>query len=684
MYEATQELFKAIQDTSIENFKAALENNAGVNDFDDYGFTPLMQICIIYIATTDKNEQSVLRDMIIFLLEHGADPDIQDNRNICEETVEHELVLEPINPIVYTYDINVNGSQYALYTSPYPIVYTYDINVNGSQYALYTDQVDGQQYLQCSTNHQWYKLLAERTVAQNVKTAQMARQALLHMACESGNQDIVEIILTQSDPNIFLKDYRDSKPEDYIINDTKVGRPNILIQKFFKEFKQKKLFNAIYNADLENFQKYSEDRDIINIPNKDGSTPLEYIAYLYDTKKELQPTLKQMFSSLLTVFREIEIDINAQNAKGETVLHTICGMGEKDILLMLMKSFRVNINVQNVNGDTALHLACKMGNGNKDIIQILCEHPEIDISLPNNAGKKAIEDNAVYECFNRIKIKNEKLLFDAITYANWKSFRELLQGNVNINAFNKDGYTPLMYIIYLYHRYIKQQRPVLKKMAMLLLQQGCDINVQNTDGDTALHIAYKMGQKNINVPHTYEHTAFKMDHENIIYILRSNPQINVYLKNKQGKTPKSCGNQDYSSSITSSSIIGTFLLINSLILSATVITTPTLPIHIYCIIVTDILLNCIMGYCLATSKKENTGQYNKEVTGVLFFAAKLFMLLVVSDSIKNATVFPIIKLSLMTTMGSLALLFCPMRGEPDTKVSIEGFQQYSVEHLKDI
>lgn len=103
-------------------------------------------------------------------------------------------------------------------------------------------------------------------------------------------------------------------------------------------------------------------------------------------------------TALLDHLIGMEVDLNFQNGKGDTVLHmaTRIAINKQDSTLFkyfiegLNKS-GVNLNVQNSLGDTALHIAAKAVNnyGSTALLSLLANN-NADLNLQNNSGKTAL------------------------------------------------------------------------------------------------------------------------------------------------------------------------------------------------------------------------------------------------------------------------------------------------------
>jgi ankyrin repeat protein len=71
--------------------------------------------------------------------------------------------------------------------------------------------------------------------------------------------------------------------------------------------------------------------------------------------------------------------------------------------------------------------------------------------------------------------------------------RRLLQSNVDINSYDKDGTTPLM--AFVIHTRASEDEASTIRILKRLLEAGSDTDRRNRKGETALHIAVKLGRK---------------------------------------------------------------------------------------------------------------------------------------------------------------------------------------------
>lgn len=186
-------------------------------------------------------------------------------------------------------------------------------------------------------------------------------------------------------------------------------------------------------------------------------------------------------------------DINALNRAKCTALHVAVNKQHSDCVRVLLK-FRsvLNVNIQDTFGDTALHDA--IGKENLEIIDLLINVPEVDFSLKNKRGFNVLHHAAL----KGNNFATEKLLsrsrqivdvkkddgFAALHLAalngHFAVVETLLtQGQCDVNVRNNRQQTPLLLAV-------SQGQCGI---AELLLSRGAQLDAQDEDGDTALHVA---------------------------------------------------------------------------------------------------------------------------------------------------------------------------------------------------
>ena len=114
------------------------------------------------------------------------------------------------------------------------------------------------------------------------------------------------------------------------------------------------LFNACYNANVDDVVKAIKLGADINAKNKDGKTPLHLATY-YNNKED---------SHLKIIYNLLEyenININVQDKEGNTPLHYAVTGGNLNTVETLC-IYKADPDIQNTDGKTPLHLATSMPN----------------------------------------------------------------------------------------------------------------------------------------------------------------------------------------------------------------------------------------------------------------------------------------------------------------------------------
>ncbi|WP_265015297.1 ankyrin repeat domain-containing protein [Wolbachia endosymbiont (group B) of Camptogramma bilineatum] len=104
-------------------------------------------------------------------------------------------------------------------------------------------------------------------------------------------------------------------------------------------------------------------------------------------------------------------------------------------------------------------------------------------------------------------------------------FQQALQEGADVNAFNEEGMTPLISIIYDLSAgsETEEEKEYQSMIRLLLLHRSIDVNIQKKgDGNTALHLAMSFQQRKV------------------LQLLLSHPRIMMYLLNKRLQDPEEC------------------------------------------------------------------------------------------------------------------------------------------------
>lgn len=273
--------------------------------------------------------------------------------------------------------------------------------------------------------------------------------------------------------------------------------------------------NEVEIDDDENFSDEGEDEK--------GETPLH----------------KAQSSEVAECLIKSEVNIEAKNADGKTLLSEMCKEGKTEAVHLLIQA-GANIDVKDNYGVTPLMLASRWS-GNEQIVAELIENganieakdEDGDTALQyvlnkecakllidagadihtKNANNESILENAVCaECaqlFINLGLDvNEKdgdgdtpltacaaCRFKEEPEGELETLQVLLNAGANVDAANNEGYTALMYIAELSR--LKRPLKFVKKALELLIENGADANKRNYKGHSALSIAQKIGNQKV-------------------------------------------------------------------------------------------------------------------------------------------------------------------------------------------
>ena len=184
--------------------------------------------------------------------------------------------------------------------------------------------------------------------------------------------------------------------------------------------------------------------------------------YIHPLDDLLQRGFKVEILAIIESKREIVNKLLENNSKRniDAIMCWAIDEGFVDITkTLLSNNYIVDINAKNSVGETYLHRACNRDNeGQIEIVKLLLE--------------KGIDVN----------VKSDFMQMTALHYAAYKgtpeTVQELLKHNPNLDATNDSGKSPLVWALHNKERHFEIGR--------LLLKNGCDVNLLDNAGNTAL------------------------------------------------------------------------------------------------------------------------------------------------------------------------------------------------------
>ena len=208
----------------------------------------------------------------------------------------------------------------------------------------------------------------------------------LMVACQSGSDDIVRLMLANPSYETNLGDRSGNSCLHYAIKNNKSSVVDLLladprISARASDNGNENGTTPLMMACMDGFVEIAEKLLLcsnvdINCADKRGDTPL------------LHATVGG-FSALVSRLLEVpDIKINQANKNGDTALMCAANDGHTEIVARLLQCRDLKVNSSNVDMYTSLMCACDKGN--MDVVQLLINHPDIDINLKDEGGDTAL------------------------------------------------------------------------------------------------------------------------------------------------------------------------------------------------------------------------------------------------------------------------------------------------------
>jgi ankyrin repeat protein len=249
------------------------------------------------------------------------------------------------------------------------------------------------------------------------------------------------------------------------------------------------LMAAVKNGRYEVVQRLLDKGADTNACKRDGWTPL-----MEATKKG------QLDVSKLLLARGA--DVNAQTKNGWTALLSAVDESRVDMVELLLET-GADVNARKNDGWTALMEASAEGNfevTKKLLAKGADVNAQVRLESFNNCN---MSDGFIFRANKRIRL-NWTPLMEAILQGQFKiaglllkeganpnvrvqTENQFIQNNEIVSSKKREGWTPLMEAV---------DRCQIRT-AKLLLDKGADVNAQTSEGDTALTMAQRFHQKNI-------------------------------------------------------------------------------------------------------------------------------------------------------------------------------------------
>ena len=375
-------------------------------------------------------------------------------------------------------------------------------------------------------------------------------QTPLHLAVISDNVEMVKLLLSEvKDISCLYKDSKGLAPVHYA--------SSISVLKVLTDhnIENRDLLDSSGNSPLHTFiksKKYplaefllSIDA-IVDVKNSDDDTPMHLacdveLRTLHPPEHNQKPiidlpTIKGLLSRVSS--------LSVQNNDDDTPLHIACRSKDVQVVKLLLSQHKVDLTIQNKSGDTPLHIACATA----------C-FPVVDalIRSRNSINALAIKNrhgDTPFHVALGVLQPSQKSKFEA------NSSLKFFAGNCpDINVQNKDDETLL-------HLSCKVVNWYSTHMVEFLVQSGADLTRVDTRKQLPLHVAASrflewvklccslplVNQKNEN-GNTALHIACIYSKLKIARFLLDKMKCNPIIRNKKGQTPLHCACQRSASTI---------------------------------------------------------------------------------------------------------------------------------------
>jgi len=347
--------------------------------------------------------------------------------------------------------------------------------------------------------------------AETIKSSDKSGKNVLHIASLSGNVQAVSDIISMMPSSAVLINQRDNagknaldysleKPESR--NHIEIAEQLILAGGYSE--------NAVFNY----FGPAVRSANY-NIRRTEGLAPIHYavidehtgmISFLIDKKIDiniksnsgataLHEAVRKGNINIIATLLENGADVNVRDAKGNSPLHTgIPSSVHREVVTMMLEK-GADPNLRDEYGDIPLHVAITL-NRSAEVIQALLSGGS-DVHIRNIEGKTplyiAVQERRIALIPILISYGSEIFAadnsgvapFDVAARANDSTFN-LLITQETVNQRDSAGNTML-------HAAVRNRTN--PQQISRILDQRAPVDARNRDGDTALHFAVRMNQR---------------------------------------------------------------------------------------------------------------------------------------------------------------------------------------------
>jgi len=230
-----------------------------------------------------------------------------------------------------------------------------------------------------------------------------------------------------------------------------------------------------------------------------------------EIKKEMKGTVEELLCfacddgdlnqvKQLLINNNLQVNLNCENDSGRTPLYIVCENGNIEIVkVLLLMDGKVDINKLSQNGQTSFFIACK--NGHIEVVKLLLNDERVNVNIPNDDDQTplwiACENNQieiVKMLLNDLRVKINEVDEEGMTpfhiacIIGYIEIVKLLFNNerVDLNKASLKNQTPIYTACFFGHI----------EIVKYILSSGREVNlnVKDSDGNTAIDIARKRGK----------------------------------------------------------------------------------------------------------------------------------------------------------------------------------------------
>ena len=414
----------------------------------------------------------------------------------------------------------------------------------------------------------------------NVDCIDSAGMTPLHYACSNGHLNVIKMLILEFKANVNCTDSTGPTPLHSACSSGHLDVVKLLISEFKANANhtdsagKTALHYACSNGNIDVVKTLVLDfKANVNCADSAGKT------LLHNACSNGHLDVAKM------LILEFKANVNCVDSEGQTPLHYACSNGHLDVVKILILDFKANVNCINSKGQTPLH--CAIINGRVNVVKTLLSNSKADVTIKDDKGNTALmsaalagHESVVHTILSEQKCPidakfNTTLLHLVCKWNNISLVRVLIhEYEADFNIQDAKGNTPLMSAALaghenIVHTILSEQKCLIDAThKATLLQLACkwgnislvhilvykhkaDVNVQDTNGDTALMSAVQAGHESVvhtmlTLQHclidtkfksTLLHLACKWGNISLVRVLLHKYEADVNVRDTEQNTP---------------------------------------------------------------------------------------------------------------------------------------------------